>query len=406
MKRPILLLLFSALLFLLVTSCHRFFSETPVSKPFTPPFIVLGEHDTLIPAKPGGIWYMLPQSMIEVTVHTQRTELVKGPYAAFASKYLGIDNVITNNHIYWQLEDITIGTTPVPDPDHLYYVSLGDADSVEIAIPLELYVNPQGSITCAAGAGKRFTVGQSFMAAPQPDYSSVFKLHAESNLFEKIDTIIEQVMQDSIKVEKRVLRTKMIEKPIEQRAKETADLILKMREDRIRLLVGFQEIPYDPVTIKYLVDELERVEREYIELFTGLRLETKHSRSFFIIPKQSDDCVPIPMMRFSSQEGVSPASHSRGQLLYLQVCSEGVSEAISRFRFLNVHDTLKSQLPATGFVYRNPEWTKISVYLGNALQKEVGVQIPQFGRVERLPWNVTRFNMDPETGSVRFLQIP
>ncbi len=384
----------------LLTSCYPMLQQRTMAEPFVPPFMVIGADDTLIPPKPGGVWYMLPQTRIEVVVEAKRTELVKGPYAAYASKYLGIDNVITNPSVFWQLEDIVLNTTAIPDPKQLYFVSMGNMDTLSVPSALQVNLNPHGMLTGDLVDGREYVVGGTFVSAPQISYSSVFKQHAESNLYEKVDTVIEHVMMDSVTVEKRVLRTKMVEKPIEQRAKETADLILKIREERLRLLTGFQEIPYDPVTIRYMVDELERIEREYIELFTGLNIQTVHSRRYILTPDQGDDCVPIPMMRFSSQEGLMPTESQRGEVLYIQCCSGGVNLNRQKFHQYHVHDSLLNKQYATGFVYRNPEWSRVSVFLGNRLQKETGIPLPQFGSTERLPWFVTRFVMDPETGAI------
>jgi hypothetical protein len=234
-------------------------------------------------------------------------------------------------------------------------------------------------------------------------YSSVFKYHAESNLFETIDTIVERVMLDSVSVEKTVLRKKLVEKPMEQRAKETSDLILKLREERLRILTGYQEIPFDPSTIRFMVGELERMEREYIELFTGLTSQTNHTRRFYFTPTPGDNCMPVPMIRFSAQEGVLPLEGSRGDVMYIQCCAQGVKDARNRFRM--DLDSL-ANLHNTGFVYRNPEWAMLTIFLGSRMQKEIGFQVPQYGTSERLPWFVTKFSLDSETGALIQVRYP
>jgi len=212
MPRSISAVLMAAIIMTMATSCHHFnLGKTP-SEPFVPPFVVIGADDTLVPVKPGGIWYLLPQTRIEVVVHAKRTELVKGPYAAFAPRYLGIENVINTQTVFWQLEDIELNTTPVPDPSQLYYVSIGNMDSVSIPFSMHLNFNSFGTLTGSETIESNYRVGRTFMSPPQPTYSSVFKHHAESNLFEMVDTIIERVVMDSITVETKVLRTKMVER--------------------------------------------------------------------------------------------------------------------------------------------------------------------------------------------------
>ncbi len=381
------------------TSCFR--QAAPPHKPFEPPVFVAGVTDTLPAGNDAGVWYMLPKSRFEINVYLKRTELVKGPFSSFAGKYLGIDNVINSNTTAWQIEDIDVRATPVPDPDHLYFLAFSSGDSVPVPLELQININNIGVLSGATPTEDTRTFDATTISVSGFNYSSVFKFNAESNLFETIDTVIEKVQLDSVTVEKTVLKKKMVEKPMEQRAKEAADLIMKLRDQRLSLLTGYQEIPYDPATIKYMAGELEKMENEYIELFTGITIQTSHKRSFNYIPAPADDCIPVAMMRFSPQEGLLPAENKKGELMYVQFCSQGVRESRLKFQTQHIKDSLMTEKNFnTGFVYRNPEWAMVSVYLGNKVQKEAGFQIPQLGTVERLPWFITRFVIDPETGAL------
>lgn len=401
MRHKPILLLFLAL-GMLLSSCDLL-QKAQQPQPFTPPFSVLHSGDTALVQKPGGFWYMLPKSRFEVLLQLKRTELVKGPYAQFAGKYLGIDNVINSSTTIWQIDDIVIRSTPVPDTSQLYYVAMGNMDTMPIPVSMLFNINNIGALTGVLPTEDTRAYETTSIQTPGSFYSAVFKYHAESNLFETIDTVIERVMLDSVSVEKTVLRKKLVEKPMEQRAKETADLIMKLREQKLSLLTGYQEIPYDPSTIRYMVGELERMEREYIELFTGLTIQTNHTRRFYYTPTSDDNCLPVPMIRFSSQEGVVPLEGSKGDVIYIQCCAQGVTHARHRFAF--AVDSLSIQRN-TGFVYRNPEWAMLTIFLGSRMQKEVGMQVPQLGTPERLPWFVTKFSIDPETGALIQVRYP
>jgi hypothetical protein len=393
---------FMILLVSLLSACSML-SPQKKAEPFMPPYTVIHSSDSQVIKKPGGVWYMLPKSRFEVNLHIKRTELVKGPYAQFAGKYLGIDNVINNSTTVWQIEDISIRSTPVPDTSQLYYVSMGSMDTMPIPVSMMFHFNNIGVFSGNTPAEDSRVYETSTIQGTGGYYSSVFKYHAESNLFETIDTIVERVMLDSVSVEKTVLRKKLVEKPMEQRAKETSDLILKLREERLRILTGYQEIPFDPSTIRFMVGELERMEREYIELFTGLTIQTNHTRRFYFTPTPGDNCMPVPMIRFSAQEGVLPLEGSRGDVMYIQCCAQGVKDARNRFRM--DLDSL-ANLHNTGFVYRNPEWAMLTIFLGSRMQKEIGFQVPQYGTSERLPWFVTKFSLDSETGALIQVRYP
>lgn len=410
--------LFLVAVMAIFSACNK---EIIPVKPVKPPFEVVSlSKDSIIPEKPGGVFYILPRSRIDVALTLRRTETIKGPYSSFASKYLGIENVVIGNAVTWQIEEIEFFTSPVPDIDEIHYVALGGIDSSSIPLQIQLCFNNNGSLSGNHPIEKKPIKHKHSNDIPKYNYSSVFKYFADNNLFETVDTIIEHIDTDSVIIEHRVYRTKMVEKPIEQRAKEAADFILELKEQRLKLLTGFHEVPYDPATIKYMNSSLENMEREYIELFTGISYENVYTHNFSYVPEKRDDCIPIPLTRFSMKEGILPLNSNKGEIVYLQVCSKGVRETVRSFfdtydnyynEANNNNDTLSDTLILysedsvrisynTGFVYRIPEWTELSVYLGNKKLKESGMTMPQFGETHRLPYFITRFRMDPSTGAV------
>ncbi len=395
-----------ALLLAGLSSCEvlRKQPEPVVQKPFVPPFRVMEAGDTQELKVPGGIYYTLPQSRLEVTFTLTRIEQVKGPYAGFAGKYLGIDNVISANSVTWQIDDISISSVAIPDTAQTYYIAMGEGDSASVPLSLIINLNAMGALSGTTPGASVQQVENNFISPSRSRYSSVFKYFSEDNLFEVVDTVIEKVTSDTQTIETKVLQKKMVEKPAEQKAKEAADFIQKIKDLRISLLTGYQEIPYDPATIRYMATELEQMEMDYIELFTGVSLATTYKRTFVYIPKKQDDCLPVSIGRFSTAEGFLPNESPRGEPVFIQVCSQGGTAAGHMNQPLFVHS--KPAENQQGFVYRIPEWSVVSIYLGQKLQKDMGILIPQLGSVQRLPWFVTHFELDPETGAIIRIQYP
>ena len=60
-------------------------------------------------AKYPGIYYALPQTVITIDVNVTAKEYIKGPYAAFSNKFLGISNPITSNCVTYKITDIKLG---------------------------------------------------------------------------------------------------------------------------------------------------------------------------------------------------------------------------------------------------------------------------------------------------------
>jgi len=84
------------LLFLIIVSCKST-SETRV----TPLKQVNNLYEN-------GIIYGLPKTTLKFTVEAKRTEIIPGPYAEFALKYLGIENAPEEEATQWQITNIAI----------------------------------------------------------------------------------------------------------------------------------------------------------------------------------------------------------------------------------------------------------------------------------------------------------
>ena len=69
-----------------------------------------------------GIFYALPQTVVTVDVQVTKTENIKGPYYAYASKFLGLSNVISTNNATYEISDIEIGHYVEPDPEQYYII--------------------------------------------------------------------------------------------------------------------------------------------------------------------------------------------------------------------------------------------------------------------------------------------
>ena len=77
----------------------------------------------------------------------------------------------------------------------------------------------------------------------------------------------------------QILKRTMVEKSPEQKAREAADFISKIKEDRFNLLTGYQEVSYNQETLEYMDTQLKLLEKEYMKLFTGIFTGTGNQRS-------------------------------------------------------------------------------------------------------------------------------
>ena len=219
-----------------------------------------------------GIFYSLPRTVVKVDVKIDRIENYKGPYSDFALRFLGLKNVISSNAIDYKISEITITTYPEPDPDQYYFIELGDkiskgekagmmslsdagiilgtlSESSDVSGNIALQTNPEDA---TADADKDV-------------FGELFKYSADVSIFEKVDTIIRKINIDTVTVERQYFKKTIVEKSPEQKAKEAADFISKIKDNRYTLISGQQEVNYNKETLEYMDVQLKTMEKEYLK---------------------------------------------------------------------------------------------------------------------------------------------
>ena len=114
------------------------------------------------------------------------------------------------------------------------------------------------------------------------------------SVFEKVDTIIRKVNIDTMTLERQYLKRTMVEKSPEQKAKEAADFISKIKDNRFNLVTGFQEVNYNKETLEYMDTQLRMMEKEYMKLFTGISIHRPMTFSYSYTPNPNQVNVEVP----------------------------------------------------------------------------------------------------------------
>ena len=222
------------------------------------------------------------------------------------------------------------------------------------------------------------------------------------NLTTSFDTIIEKVITDSVVLQKKSLKKVYVEKTAEQKAKEAADYIMKIREDRYNLLIGYSEVNYSKESFEFMNDELNKMEKEYLNLFTGITVTKKYKKVFTYIPTNLENNVSIPLFSFSENEGVGDISNNNKINVFLNIEKTVNTQTLSDFNNIK----LNSEKKEVGFVYRIPEYGKISILFKDKLKAEKSILISQFCIVSELPLvEKMKASFNPNTGSLKTISV-
>ena len=346
-----------------------------------------------------GFYYALPISQFKIDIVVKKTDKIKGPYAAFASRYLGLENVIKENSTIYQISDVSITSKAFPDPFNYYFVELFNHKGLKDKnkkIYAELTENGLIQSINTKYESLEKNVGDVDLKESSFNYfRKLHKLSAYDNLYMQIDTVIEKVNLDTITIEKKILKKTLVEKSAEQKAKEAADFIMELKEAKFQLLRGYAEINYSKETIDYMVSNLDSMETDYLSMFTGTTNSRLIKYRFWYIPEEDD--ISIPLCKFSEEVGIKDTSESSGEYILLNFVPTGNSSLVS------TNAQQKNNLPkdVKGFFYRIPELVKVSVNREHNVITKENFLIPQFGSITYLPAVYDEIEFYPGTGAIR-----
>lgn len=103
----------------------------------------------------------------------------------------------------------------------------------------------------------------------------------------------------------------------EQQAAATADLIFSLRKHRVDLITGETGENVFGAGLRAALDEIERLEKEYLAMFYGTTVTTQHVERFTITP--SRDKVDYLLCRYRAGEGIVSIADLAGEAVMLHI---------------------------------------------------------------------------------------
>lgn len=368
---------------------------------------VIRVDNNAMPQTGEGCFYSLPRTVVKIEVKIDRIENYKGPYADYALRYLGLKNVVFANSVEYKISDIAITTYPEPDPDQYYFIELGEKipKGEKTAI---LSLNNAGLILGTIQEAKdTISKGTTILKQEEPSFESpmdafgeLFKYSADVSVFEKIDTIIKKINIDTLTLERQYLKRTMVEKSPEQKAKEAADFISKIKDNRFNLISGYQEVNYNKETLEYMDAQLKQMEKEYLKLFTGVNLRKTMTFSFKYIPLPNQINTEIPLFKFLRTKGIIDLDEPGGKVITIKIQRVGNTTMVASYL-----KRAEKETRVHGFYYRIPELARVMVKVDEFTQEETQCLIDQLGLVTFLPANKWKVQFHEETGGIKGLQM-
>jgi len=278
----------------------------------------------------GTVSYALPQTTLSFEVEATREDFFAGPFAKYASKYLGVEARQSDETTY-SLTSVNLTPCIEADQNNRYIVILTKD------CPAYLQMSAQGLISLSDG---NFGDASSwrFTSSVKGDFSdkgvnSNYTTKA-TTLHESSGTVIQQNM--------------IVSKTTEQRAKEAADMIFEMRKTRVQIITGDTDATYSGEAMQAALDEISNLEKEYLMLFTGFSEYQTQIINVDVTPNKLQEKQVYVAFRLSDSEGLVSADNVAGKPYFLEVEPQtvGIAESGKAKGNKKIEQTIKYRIPA------------------------------------------------------------
>ncbi len=167
--------------------------------------------------------------------------------------------------------------------------------------------------------------------------------------------------------------------PLDQLAEKAAKRLMELRDGKHLILTGEATVfPQNEAAI----NEINRLEKAYTELFTGKTLKDSFTFSFEIIPQKTMVGKPASLFQFSDLTG--PVTGNGGKPVTMEFKPESKTKGLT---VINKDQSKSDEKKFDKLYYRVPDVVDITVNLGPEKLFDSRRLIYQFGDVVQLPAN-------------------
>lgn len=315
-----------------------------------------------MPGQQKGLYYSLPRTIVQLDFIIEEIELLEGPYSDYIYM-VGADDYVEEDGMEYRLADLKMSTYAEADPNATFFVAINTKKE-----GMEFSLTPKG-ILQGVGVEKPFVIEKSDVNVypnPTPKIERTFKYQYGSNGARGKD----------------------------QLARSAADMITRIRDEKLKLITGFQETAFALDTYRQMLADLEEMENEYLSLFVGKKIVTTKVKTVYVTLSKE---VPTQTIgRFSTATGFSNNFADGGTPITLQAISLNTTGSINA----PSQSAVESISHENKLFYRIPETAYIKVSLGNDILLEKRETIAQLGVLILTPLGNTKMSFDPNTGQI------
>lgn len=320
----------------------------------------------------GAIVYSLPSTTIHFVAEAGHESFIAGPYAKFAPKFLGIQAREESGEFY-KLNSVQM--IPYIEADQNSNIALNLGNSKNASANFLEFINQGLIIWSDSYVGK-----EDKMRFPKMlDKGAFVNSQSTSNLTNENSTLYKTVQTASGLERVAVQQNQVVEKSIEKRAEETAALIFKLRTKRMEIITGETDATFSGEALKAAIDEINRLENEYLSLFIGKSISDKQRMSFDLVPTADNQKQIYIAFRIADNLGLLPSNNLSGRPIVLELSSEGKTAPAPNMDLASAKGKV---------LYRKPATMVARVLDGQTLLLQTRIPVYQLGNVLSFPLEI------------------
>lgn len=324
----------------------------------------------------GSLVYSLPQTVLDITVEAERVIEKPGPYARFAEGLLGLRDVIQIEKERWTILGITIKSHEEPDPSQFYVI-----EATTLFQTNALSLKKAGLILDLNPDVFNRTDGTNSKGISDANLLRISDLGADEYFQTRSDTIYKLVSLDTAFIKIPYLVEKKQKLTVDDLAEKAAVRLMEMRDGKHLILTGETNVfPQDGASLA----EMNRLEKEYTELFTGKTRKETHRFNYQVIPRKELAGEKMTICGFSETKGPVDQADKSGVPLVIEFLPESKTKNLT---IITRKQTGSGSPKYDKLYYRMPDVVNLKVSYGNEIFKTSRRMVYQFGEVIQLPSN-------------------
>lgn len=273
----------------------------------------------------GQIAYSLPSTTLHLKITAIGEYYTPGPYSRYASKYLGID-VPQEKSSLFRISEIELVPHVEADTDRIYTVTPGKG-GLTSALSSFFKLTSQGLVMLPgadAGSGSlwRFPVLTGTYGTDPEE--------ATDNIASTETTLYKSILDENGNYSRvAVTQSQTVEKNDDRKASEAASAIFMLRQKRMEIITGDTDATFGGDALRAAIEEINRLEEEYMRLFTGTTHTTVQHTEIDVIPETTQEEQISVAFRFSETEGVLLPDNMSGRPIVMEITPPERNESLS-----------------------------------------------------------------------------